>query len=817
MKEAAEKLEPYVPQPPKAGAGSFFSNALRRLSSNSQGAVAGKVIPNGGVCPRRVMNVDPHRERCLVPELDQNKLRRVAFCVDVEIAGGPRYKDEDPAEKKKKAKDKKLKERGEGEALKHPQAVAQEKEKGGVVQVSGEEVGTDNAPNPEGTIVQEEKKETTRKKEKKKRSEAERKERKEKKHRKAVENGQIPLEITRDDDDSSGTASPSGTATPPNRSQDRPTIDPLRIYRRCCQLRETPILKRITEQLARPSTCPASTPGLVTCLDLTGSRLTLADIMTLGDWLAVVPVKNLLVEDSDLTDEGVRVILAGLLAAKPPEAINKRYSINSHENGNIEDRSGVVEKLSLKNNPRVTREGWKHISLFIYMCRSIKRLDLSMIPFPPMSLRRMTTNATDSNPSTPSKLRSTDAAEILSKAISERLAGAHLEELIMAECCLSPQDIRKIIDGVTISGLRRLGLAGNGLDDEGLDHVIHYLRSGVCQGLDLGGNDLRGRLGQLSEALSEHCPLWALSLADCNLTPDCLKPLFPALVSLPDFRFIDLSHNRDLFSRDPSALGILRKYIPHMKMLKRIHLVDVSLSPAQAVRLAEVLPESPNLAHLNILENPQISALATATDEAEQEEACALYASLMAAVRVSDSIICVDVDVPGPRSSEVVKALAKQVVAYSLRNMERFAAVEASEAGDGASGPKEVDVPEVLLHLVGHVEGYSVNDGDDEPAPDDDYIVGGTGVVKALSYCLSEKASEVRRTSIPASGTVTPRSHLAPSGSGPTKAKTMSKNLLDSARKIRARLQPALVREAGAGHEMEYRKCFSLFAWIIDC
>lgn len=58
-----------------------------------------------------------------------------------------------------------------------------------------------------------------------------------------------------------------------------------------------------------------------------------------------------------------------------------------------------------------------------------------------------------------------------------------------------------------------------------------------------------------------------------------------------------------------------------------------------------MLPEGPSLAHLTILENPALSALSQATDEDSQEEACALYASLCAAARVSKSIVCIDVDV----------------------------------------------------------------------------------------------------------------------------------------------------------------------------
>jgi hypothetical protein len=796
---STEEIEPYVPQPPKSGNPGFFSNALRRLSSNSS-IGPGKTAPNGSVCPRRILNIDKNRPRCLLPELDQAKLRKVAFCVDVEIAGGPRYKDDsDASEKKRISKEKKLKEKGEGEALKHPLELAQEKEKNGIIEINDEDVGTTESPNPEGTVNEDEKKESSRKKEKKKRSEEERKERKEQKRRKAEESGQIPVQITRDPE-SSGQTTPAGAPATP-RPMDRPTIDPLRIYRRCCQLRETPVLKRISDQLQNKDVCPVATPGIVSTLDMTGSRLQFADVMTLSDWLAIVPVKRLLFEDSDLTDEGIRIILAGLLAARSLDRPAQRsQSPNGAPGALQEERTGVIEKLSLKNNSKISKEGWKHISLFIYMCKSLKALDVSMNHFP---VSRTDIEGQVCRP------EQCDPAEIFAKAISERLGGNRFEELIMAECSLTSSTIRKIVDGVTISGLKRLGLAGNRIDAQGIDHVIHYLRSGVCHGLDLGGNDMREHIEHIGEAFHSDCPLWALSLADCNLTPASLKPLFPALLRLQNLRFLDLSHNHDLFSKQPSALGLLRKYLPMLPFLKRIHLMDVSMTPAQAIALAEILPECPWLAHLNILENPQLSALASATDEETQEEACALYASLTAAARVSSMLICVDIDVPTSDNSEVVKALAKQVVAYCLRNMRK--AIELPESGEAAvlaaaegHDANEVDIPDVLLHLVGHEDGH-VDANSDEPAPSNDYIVGGTGVVKALSYCLSEKASELRRGSFPTSGSATPKEMKAKADINAMKAKQMSRDLLDSARKVRSRLQPALVREAKNNDDMAYR------------
>jgi hypothetical protein len=803
-----EEAEPSPPPPPsKSGKEGFFSNALRRLSSNTS-IGAGKAIPNGGVCPRRVLNIDHNRPRCLLPELNQAKLRKVAFCVDVEIAGGPRYKDDsDPAEKKKKKKDAKLKERGEGEALKYPQAFAEEKESSGRVETPNgrEDVGTTEDPNPEGSINDDDDDEkTSKKKEKKKRSEEERKERKEQRRKKAEENGTLPVQIRRDSDENGVPSPPTATQTS-CRPMDRPTTDPIRIYRRCCQLRETPVLKRITEQLGHPNACPHDSPGTVTCLDLTGSRLQLADVVTLSDWLAVVPVRKLILEDSDLTDEGIRVIMAGLLAAKSLDYFCRFRKTSDLSNAGVsEEKLGVVQKLSLKNNPKIGKDGWKHISLFIYMCSSLKAIDVSMIGFPP-------TVEVAPGPDGACRPSPYDPAEVFSKAISERLGGETLEELIMAECSLSAPAIRKIVDGVTISGLKRLGLAGNRLDKEGISHILRYLRSGVCKGLDLGSNDLRGHMVDIADAINSESKLWAICLADCNLTPASLKPLFPALLKLDDLRFLDLSHNHDLFSEQPSALGLLRKYIPLMTMLKRIHLMDVGMSPAQAIALAEVVPESPQLAHINLLQNPQLSALASATDVATQEEACALYASLMIAARVSHNLICVDIDVPTSDNSEIVKALAKQVVAYCLRNMEQFAAqlpesdatlaqTPASEISDKG----EPHIPEVLMHLIGTKNGQQ-EEQPENPPPNEDYIVGGAGVVKALSYCLSEKASEVRAGgSVPASGTTTPRTggrDLAAS-----KAKEMSKDLLDSARKIRTKLRPAMMKEAKGGDDMAYRE-----------
>lgn len=551
---------PYTPAPPR-GAQASFLGVFRRLSSSSSGALGPGGKLGHGLVDRVVLNVDQNRERCPISELHAAKLRRVAFCVDVEIAPMPRYAENEltPVKSLDKTTKKKLTEKGEGEALKNPKAIEEQKEVDGVVKSTGEmlpkepekegsDTTKDKATN--GTPGPEKDKENSKKKDKKKKSEEERKARKEKKRKLAEANGSIPMEIRYDSSDSS-TKSKTKAPTPPNvptpKTTQYPTTSPVRIYRRCCQLRETPILKKITEQLADTSNYSSST-GLVEKLDLTGYWLQLPDLITLGDYLAVVPVREVLLENIGLSDEGLRVILAGLLAAKKPMQNRKKPK---HE---LEEQGGVVERLVLKNN-KLGCDGWKHLSLFVYLCRSLKYLDVSHVPFP----RQAQTKQNGALPNGFQIPRS--IADIFSKALGDRLAGSTLELVNIGETEPSMEQLGMVIDGLIKCGVRRLGIAQNHIDDEGLQHVVRYIAAGKCEGLDLGGNDLGGHMETLASSIADDSPLWAVSLAGCNLTPSSLCKIFPALIKLTNFRFIDLSHNHALFQSTPSAVGTLRRCV----------------------------------------------------------------------------------------------------------------------------------------------------------------------------------------------------------------------------------------------------------------
>ncbi|KAI1353535.1 hypothetical protein F5Y01DRAFT_55043 [Xylaria sp. FL0043] len=797
---------PYIPAPPRGGQPGLLG-VLRRLSSSNTNISPGARASHGLV-ERRVLNVDKNRERCRLNELNQAKLRRVAFCVDIEIAPMPKYADEETSSRTGAEKTEKLKatEKSEGLALKEPKAIEEQKENAGVVKATGEPLPKE--PEKEGTAIANGKredshpetkepkpeKEISRKKEKKKKSEAERKAKKEQKRREALEKGAIPMEIHLDDDFSDEDKSPSARSS---RSLEIPTTSPARIYRRCCQLREADILTKVTAQL--PKTTEGCNDGIIEKLDLTGYYLSLQDLITLGDFLAVVPIKEVYLENCDLTDEGVRVVLAGLLAARKPNARHRKSAMKPTDSS---PQGGVVERLVLKNN-KIGVDGWKHICLFIHMCRSIKCLDLSSIQFPvaPEPAKSPHHHLGHQGHVAPASAP-LDVASLLSKCLADRLAGPELELLNLGATGISSSQLKCVIDGVLKSGVSRLGLSHNNLDAAGVEHVARYIRSSQCEGLDLGGNDLREHIETIASALDSNDALWALSLANCNLHPASLCKLLPRLSKLTNFKFFDLSHNHALFESEPSAISILRRYLPNLDHLRRLHLADVSLSSEQVIALAEILPEVKSLAHINLLENPDLVRLADARTEDMQEEACALYASLLAAVRVSKSLVKIDIDDPTSESGELLKALANRVVVYTMRNLQGVPDIRDSSADDSA--PKLEKYPDVLRHIVGHEEDYPVvaEDDDSELAPDEDYVIGGTGVAKALACVLKNRGNDTsgRQSGEFAreleDGVATTRPQLPPG-----KAKDMSKHLLATARKIRARLQPALASAKASAKE----------------
>ena len=269
-----------------------------------------------------------------------------------------------------------------------------------------------------------------------------------------------------------------------SRSRRRPTTDAARIYKRCCQLRETSMLPIIAEQLII-----SAGKTYLDSLDLSNHTLNVSDALVLSDFLALAPVTKLDLENCGLTDESLRVILSGLLAVKQPNTKGKSSrrdaSLKGTGVGHISQSKspsksrGMVEWLSLRNNPRVGRDGWRYISLFLHMSRSLKALDVSMIPLPRNSVRMKTS------------IHSADTTTLFCKALSERLVGFGLQELAMNRCDIGTEQLRLIVEAIRKGGTKRLDLEENNVTDDGLIYLAQWIKEGDCEGISLSSNDLQ--------------------------------------------------------------------------------------------------------------------------------------------------------------------------------------------------------------------------------------------------------------------------------------------------------------------------------------
>lgn len=441
------------------------------------------------------MNKDSRRDRSGIPELDGNRLRKVSFCVDVEVA--PCHED---VQERKDARKRRREEREKMRRLKEdgtPETAGSGTETpGGVANTDGAGAVEDGAEKKAEGV------------EKKEDGPSEKKEGAEDSQDR-LKSSSAPSTAT---DPAGSTASPAPTSSttstdkpkPRKRVHPKATTNPLKIYTQCCQLRETSIVTVIKESLLHQR-LPATLP----ILDLTSLRLPLHDLVTLADFLALVPIRKLVLENCDIDDHILRMLLSGLGAVK--KITQEEPELDPDDTGPRKQR-GAVERLSIKGNKRITKEGWRMLSTFVHMNRSLRALDCSgilmprgmkvtpnipltpytpMTPTTPASAVSIKSLGTPTTPQSPMVNKTMDdPATLLSKALSDRLCGYGLEELVLAGCGLDTQQLSTILEGVTKGGTRRLGLGQNPINDDGLAIIGAWLKTGACEALDLSGVDV---------------------------------------------------------------------------------------------------------------------------------------------------------------------------------------------------------------------------------------------------------------------------------------------------------------------------------------
>ncbi|KAJ7136385.1 hypothetical protein C8R43DRAFT_929206 [Mycena crocata] len=127
-------------------------------------------------------------------------------------------------------------------------------------------------------------------------------------------------------------------------------------------------------------------------------------------------------------------------------------------------------------------------------------------------------------------------------------------------------------------------------------------RVGALRTLDLRGNDLRNGITYIAQVLKRNRTLKVLNLAENKLDVACLVSLAEALKYNSSLETLDLSRNP---CSGPGLEGIqsLRTAFTLNTALKRLFLSSTGMASPGAIALAEFLPESASLLHLDLTEN----------------------------------------------------------------------------------------------------------------------------------------------------------------------------------------------------------------------
>ena len=402
------------------------------------------------------------------------------------------------------------------------------------------------------------------------------------------------------------------------------------VYTRCCHLREILPIPATLKQLKKGSTDP------IPILQLRNPRPSMVEIWSFSDFLSIAPVLCLSLDGVQLTVSMLRIILSSLIY------------------------KGNFQKLSLRNTP-LDEEGWKVLCYFVSKAKSLHSIDLTMVPSIKTNVQK------PSKSSLKSKVlrmqcnlenRSDMNWDLLTASIA--LMGG-LEEIVISGAQMNAAQFKNFILVACIA-TERLGLAYNGLTNSQCDDLAKWMVQSKVTGLDVGFNDLNGKLSSFTDAVlgkiqkaNEKNVFKFLSLNGTNLTVnehdtfennEVLK-LISVLCYSENLKFLDISNNPAIF---PHCVPTLIDFLPVFVNLVRLHIDYNNLSSTSVVMLAEVLPMCSRLNYF--------SMLGTELDLASSK-------ALAEAVRKSSSLMTLDIDyVYMPEN------IKEKISLYALRNIQ---------------------------------------------------------------------------------------------------------------------------------------------------
>ena len=404
------------------------------------------------------------------------------------------------------------------------------------------------------------------------------------------------------------------------------------VYTRCCHLREILPIPATLKQLR-----PGSTDS-IPLFQLRNPRPSMVEVLSFSDFVKIAPILCLSLDGVHLTTEMFRIILSAL-SGKPE-----------------------FEKLSLRNTP-IDAEGWKLLAFFISKNKSLVALDLTMVPHIKTNVQKPSKSSLKKNIKR-MECRMEDRSDmnwnLMTGAIAFR---GGIEELILSGAKMSDCQFKNLIEVACIKN-QRLGLAYNDLTATQCNILARWLVNSKVTGLDVGFNNLKGKLGPFFDAvlckvrnktrevnalryLSLNCTGLEVGPNATSKDNEALK-LLSILCYCENLLFLDLSNNPKMF---PYCFSTLADVLPVFVKLIRLDLDFEDLTSADVVALSEIVPLCPRL--------KQLSLLGTELDLASCK-------ALAKAVRKSETLTTLDVDY-----AYMPERIKDQISLYGMRNINK--------------------------------------------------------------------------------------------------------------------------------------------------
>lgn len=433
------------------------------------------------------------------------------------------------------------------------------------------------------------------------------------------------------------------------------------VYTRCCHLREILPIPATLRQLKKGSTDP------IPLLQLRNPRPSMVEVWSFSDFLRIAPVICLSLDGVQLNIDMLKIILSALV-------FNSRF-----------------EKLSMRNTP-LDSEGWKVLCYFITKCKSLISLDLTMVPSiktnvqkPSKSSLKINLNRMEADLNNRTALN----WDLLTAVLAAR---GGIEELIVSGAKMSLAHFENFISLACIS-TERLGLAYNDLTTEQCTLLADWIVSSSIMGLDIGYNDLHGKLSLFSNSVLEKVrslhgknQFKFLSMNGCNLSVEPnsnsntneFLGLLSTLCYAENLKFLDISNNPKIF---PHCLPTLVHCLPVYVNLVRLHVDYNELSTTNVVTLAEVLPLCLRLAHFSMI-GVKLNAVAVN--------------ALADAIRKSSSLITLDLDY-----DDIPEHLKEKISLYTMSNvqnqLDKVKEIGNENGNEGKSPNKQLNNLQVQL------------------------------------------------------------------------------------------------------------------------